>query len=184
LPTGLPGRTEHGAALHSIALDAPHDRRLMPDSTVRVAVTGAAGQIGYALLFRIASGEAFGPEAGVDSSCSSWSAACRRSRASRMELEDCAFPLLDEVSRPPTPSGIRGRELGPAGRGRCRARRDGAQGSAEHQRRHLHRPGRGDRAQRRGRLPRARRRQPVQHERAHRLHGAARRGMPKTAGSR
>ena len=37
----------------------------MPDSPVRVAVTGAAGQIGYALLFRIASGAAFGPETRV-----------------------------------------------------------------------------------------------------------------------
>ncbi|HEX2883260.1 MAG TPA: malate dehydrogenase, partial [Candidatus Limnocylindria bacterium] len=34
----------------------------MSDSPVRVAVTGAAGQIGYALLFRIASGQAFGPD--------------------------------------------------------------------------------------------------------------------------
>ena len=34
----------------------------MPDSPVRVAVTGAAGQIGYALLFRIASGQMFGPD--------------------------------------------------------------------------------------------------------------------------
>jgi len=37
----------------------------MPDSLVSVAVTGAAGQIGYSLLFRIASGQMFGPDVGV-----------------------------------------------------------------------------------------------------------------------
>ena len=69
----------------------------MPDSTVRVAVTGAAGQIGYALLFRIAAGEAFGPETPVALQLLELEAAMPALDGVRMELEDCAFPLLDEV---------------------------------------------------------------------------------------
>jgi malate dehydrogenase len=69
----------------------------MPDSTVRVAVTGAAGQIGYALLFRIASGQAFGPDTRVALQLLELEAALPALEGVRMELEDCAFPLLDEV---------------------------------------------------------------------------------------
>jgi malate dehydrogenase len=69
----------------------------MPDSTVRVAVTGAAGQIGYALLFRIASGQAFGPDTRVALQLLELEAALPGLEGVRMELEDCAFPLLDEV---------------------------------------------------------------------------------------
>jgi malate dehydrogenase len=69
----------------------------MPDSTVRVAVTGAAGQIGYALLFRIASGAAFGPETRVALQLLELEAALPALEGVRMELEDCAFPLLEEV---------------------------------------------------------------------------------------
>ncbi len=69
----------------------------MPDSTVRVAVTGAAGQIGYALLFRIASGEVFGPETKVSLQLLELEAALPALDGVRMELEDCAFPLLNEV---------------------------------------------------------------------------------------
>jgi malate dehydrogenase len=69
----------------------------MPDSIVRVAVTGAAGQIGYALLFRIASGEVFGPKTPVALQLLELEAAMPALEGVRMELEDCAFPLLDEV---------------------------------------------------------------------------------------
>ena len=69
----------------------------MPDSTVRVAVTGAAGQIGYALLFRIASGQAFGPDTWVALQLLELEAALPALDGVRMELEDCAFPLLTEV---------------------------------------------------------------------------------------
>jgi malate dehydrogenase len=69
----------------------------MRDSTVRVAVTGAAGQIGYALLFRIASGAAFGRETPVALQLLELEAALPALEGVRMELEDCAFPLLDEV---------------------------------------------------------------------------------------
>ena len=69
----------------------------MPDSPVRVAVTGAAGQIGYALLFRIASGAAFGPETRVALQLLELEVALPALEGVRMELEDCAFPLLDDV---------------------------------------------------------------------------------------
>jgi malate dehydrogenase len=69
----------------------------MSDSTVRVAVTGAAGQIGYALLFRIASGAAFGPDTRVILQLLELEAALPALDGVRMELEDCAFPLLDGI---------------------------------------------------------------------------------------
>jgi malate dehydrogenase len=69
----------------------------MSDSPVRVAVTGAAGQIGYALLFRIASGEAFGPDTPVRLQLLELEAALPALEGVRMELEDCAFPLLEGV---------------------------------------------------------------------------------------
>ena len=61
--TGLPaaGGPIGGARSRYTRARPTLDRRPMPDSPVRVAVTGAAGQIGYALLFRLASGAAFGP---------------------------------------------------------------------------------------------------------------------------
>jgi len=69
----------------------------MPSSPVTVAVTGAAGQIGYALLFRIASGEAFGPDTPVRLRLLELPAALPALDGVRMELDDCAFPLLDSV---------------------------------------------------------------------------------------
>ena len=69
----------------------------MPDSTVRVAVTGAAGQIGYALLFRLGSGQAFGPETKVELRLLELPAALGALEGVRMELDDCAFPLMTDV---------------------------------------------------------------------------------------
>ena len=69
----------------------------MADSSLRVAVTGAAGQIGYALLFRIASGQAFGPQTRVTLQLLELEAALPALDGVRMELEDCAFPLLDGI---------------------------------------------------------------------------------------
>ena len=69
----------------------------MPTSPVSVAVTGAAGQIGYALLFRIASGQAFGPDTPVRLRLLELPAALPALGGVRMELDDCAFPLLDSV---------------------------------------------------------------------------------------
>jgi malate dehydrogenase len=64
---------------------------------VKVAVTGAAGQIGYALLFRIASGQMFGPETTVDLHLLELEAALPALEGVCMELQDCAFPLLRKL---------------------------------------------------------------------------------------
>jgi malate dehydrogenase len=66
----------------------------MPDQHVSVAVTGAAGQIGYALVFRIASGQMFGPQTSVELRLLELEAALPSLEGVAMELEDCAFPLL------------------------------------------------------------------------------------------
>jgi malate dehydrogenase len=66
----------------------------MPDQHVTVAVTGAAGQIGYALVFRIASGQMFGPSTSVELRLLELEAALPSLEGVAMELEDCAFPLL------------------------------------------------------------------------------------------
>jgi len=64
---------------------------------VRVSVTGAAGQIGYSLLFRIASGAVFGPQTPVILQLLEITPALGALEGVRMELDDCAFPLLDGV---------------------------------------------------------------------------------------
>jgi malate dehydrogenase len=64
---------------------------------VRVAVTGAAGQIGYSLLFRIASGSMLGPDTPVVLQLLEITPALGALEGVRMELDDCAFPLLDSV---------------------------------------------------------------------------------------
>src|SRR5256884_8142695 len=62
-----------------------------------VVVTGAAGQIGYALLFRIASGQLLGPETEVNLRLLEIPDAVKAAEGTAMELEDCAFPLLSGV---------------------------------------------------------------------------------------
>ncbi len=64
---------------------------------VRIAVTGAAGQIGYSLLFRIASGAVFGPNTPVILQLLEITPALGALEGVRMELDDCAFPLLAGV---------------------------------------------------------------------------------------
>ena len=64
---------------------------------VRVAVTGAAGQIGYSLLFRIASGSMLGPDTPVILQMLEITPALKALEGVRMELDDCAFPLLAGV---------------------------------------------------------------------------------------
>jgi len=64
------------------------------DTPVRVAVTGAAGQIGYAILFRIASGQLLGGDTPVHLSLLEIPAAVKAAEGTAMELDDCAFPLL------------------------------------------------------------------------------------------
>jgi len=69
----------------------------MSTSPIRVAVTGAAGQIGYALLFRIASGAMFGPNQRVILHLIEIEPALPALKGVVMELDDCAFPLLEGV---------------------------------------------------------------------------------------
>lgn len=65
---------------------------------VKVAVTGAAGQIGYALLFRIASGQMFGAETEVELQLIELEQALGALKGVAMELDDCAFPLLKKIT--------------------------------------------------------------------------------------
>ena len=64
---------------------------------IRVAVTGAAGQIGYSLLFRIASGAVFGPDQPVALNLIEIEPGMKALEGVCMELDDCAFPLLKDV---------------------------------------------------------------------------------------
>lgn len=65
---------------------------------VVVTVTGAAGQIGYALLFRIASGQLLGPDVPVQLNLLEIPQAVKAAEGTAMELDDCAFPLLKSIN--------------------------------------------------------------------------------------
>jgi len=69
----------------------------MTSSPVNVTVTGAAGQIGYALLFRIASGHLLGPDVPVRLRLLEIAPALKSAEGTAMELDDCAFPLLTGI---------------------------------------------------------------------------------------
>ena len=58
---------------------------------IRVAITGAAGQIGYSLLFRIASGAVFGPDQPVELNLIEIEPGMKALEGVKMELDDCAF---------------------------------------------------------------------------------------------
>src|SRR6476661_2262729 len=63
----------------------------------RVVVTGAAGQIGYAILFRIASGQVLGPDEKVSLALLEIPQAVKAAEGTALELDDCAFPLLESI---------------------------------------------------------------------------------------
>ena len=67
-------------------------------SPIKVAVTGAGGQIGYALIFRLASGAVFGPDQPVSLGLLEITPALPSLNGTLMELDDCAFPLLQDVA--------------------------------------------------------------------------------------
>ena len=69
----------------------------MASSPVTVTVTGAAGQIGYALLFRIASGQLLGADTPVRLRLLEIPQAVKAAEGTAMELDDCAFTTLDSV---------------------------------------------------------------------------------------
>lgn len=66
-------------------------------SPIKIAITGAAGQIGYSLLFRVASGAIFGPDQPVQLNLIEIPPALDALKGVVMELDDCAFPLLKKV---------------------------------------------------------------------------------------
>ena len=119
-------------------------------SPIKVAVTGAAGQIGYSLLFRVASGEMFGPDQPLTLHLIEIPNALGALDGVVMELNDCAFPLLESVV--PTAdldAKIPRRQLGAPGRqhstcwdGTERSARSTARSSSDKS---------GDRKERRGR---------------------------------
>lgn len=65
---------------------------------VKVAISGAAGQIGYALIFRVASGQMFGPDTEVELNLLEVPPVLPSLEGVKMELDDCAFPLLRKVN--------------------------------------------------------------------------------------
>ncbi len=73
---------------------------------VTVTVTGAAGQIGYAILFRIASGQMLGPDTPIHLKLLEIPDAVKAAEGTAMELDDCAFPLLAgiDIHDDPTPA--------------------------------------------------------------------------------
>jgi malate dehydrogenase len=73
------------------------DRKAMTRTPVNVTVTGAAGQIGYALLFRIASGQLLGQDTPVRLKLLEITPALKAAEGTAMELDDCAFPLLSGI---------------------------------------------------------------------------------------
>src|SRR5712675_940442 len=69
----------------------------MSKAPVKVTVTGAAGQIGYAILFRIASGQMLGPDTPVELSLLEIPDAIKAAEGTAMELTDCALPPLSRI---------------------------------------------------------------------------------------
>ena len=69
----------------------------MSTAPLKVAVTGAAGQIGYSLLFRLASGALLGPDRPVELRLLEITPALKALEGVVMELDDCAFPTLAGV---------------------------------------------------------------------------------------
>ena len=70
----------------------------MSKPIVKVAITGAAGQIGYSLLFRLASGEVFGRDTQVQLSLLELPPAMKAAEGTAMEIEDCGFPTLAGIN--------------------------------------------------------------------------------------
>ena len=138
---------------------------------VRVAVTGAAGQIGYSLLFRIAAGEMLGRDQPVilqllELPIDKAQAALK---GVMMELEDCAFPLLAGMHGTADPKvAFKDADVallvGARPRGPGMERKDLLLENAQD----LHRAGQGARRGRRAQRQGAGRRQPGQHQRLHR----------------
>ena len=146
---------------------------------VRVAVTGAAGQIGYSLLFRIASGSMLGPDTPVILQLLEITPALKALEGVRMELDDCAFPLLADVVCTDDANVAFG-DADVALLVGAMPRKAGMERSdlLTRQRRHLQAAGQGAQRQREEGRQDPRRRQPGQHQRADR---PAERARPRPA---
>ena len=132
---------------------------------IRVAVTGAGGQIGYALLFRLASGAAFGPDQPVALQLLEITPALPALGGTLMELEDCAFPLLQSAVATDKPEeAFDGADWVILVGGLPRKDGHVARRPDPGQQPDLHRPGQGDQQCGRASGPGADRRQPVQHQ--------------------
>ena len=139
---------------------------------VHVAVTGAAGQVGYALLFRIASGQLLGPTTPVALRLLNVEAALTSLEGTAMELEDCAFPLLSGVEITADPKhafrGARGVSWALLVGAMPRQEGDGTPRSARAEREHLLSAGPRHRGSGRLRRPSARGWQSLQYQLPHR----------------
>jgi len=92
------GIRDHYARKHtdSVTKSNPLLSKIRNKQPVRVAVTGAAGAIGYALLFRLCNGELLGPDVPLQISAIELPPAMDAMKGVAMEVEDCAFPLVQE----------------------------------------------------------------------------------------
>jgi malate dehydrogenase len=132
---------------------------------VNVAITGAAGQIGYALAFRVASGALLGRTSPSTCTCSRSRRRCRMLQGVVMELNDCAFPTLNKiVATDDARVAFKDSARGAAGRRAAARPRHGAQGPAARERADLLGPGQGDERRREPQCARAGRRQSGEHE--------------------
>ena len=145
-------------------------------AAVHVTVTGAAGQIGYALVHRIATGQLLGPDQPIVLRLLEIEPAMAALEGVVMELEDGAHPLLEGIdATSDLKPRVRRRVVVPARRFDPAQGRDGARRPPVGQRRDLQAAGPGDQRARGRRRARARRREPVQHELPHRPVERARR---------
>jgi malate dehydrogenase len=143
----------------------------MSKPPVRVAVTGAAGQIGYAIVFRIASGEMLGKDQPVILSLLEVPAEKPQAalKGVMMELEDCAFPLLAGMEAHSDPmTAFKDADYALLIGSRPRGPGHGAGRAARGQRRDLHGARQGARCRRQALGQGAGGRQPGQHQRLHR----------------
>jgi len=93
---GWKENTKRKVSITKISSD-PLVQKLKDKKPVKVAITGAAGSIGYALLFRICNGELLGADQPLMVSCIELPVAMNAMNGVAMELDDCAFPLVKEL---------------------------------------------------------------------------------------
>lgn len=112
----------------TIAANDPLVQKIQQKKPIRVAVTGGAGAIGYALLFRLANGELLGPDVPVEISAIELPNALNALKGVAMEMDDCAFPLVKKMTCTDNPEeGFDGAEIAllvgskPRGKGMERA---------------------------------------------------------------